>query len=120
MKYMMFIKHPETIRVENVPQGLMDAMGKLVEKGFKNGTLVDTAGLKPTSVGKRVQLRGGKIKVQDGPFTESKEIVGGYAIMNLKSDKEALEAATEFMELHRVHWPEFEGECEVRPLEDMP
>lgn len=55
----------------------------------------------------------------DGPFTEAKEVVGGYALVEVKSKEEALEVARQFMELHRVHWPAFEGECEVRPLEDM-
>ena len=54
----------------------------------------------------------------DGPFTEAKEIVGGYALVEVKSRDAALDVARQFMELHRVHWPEFEGECEVRPLED--
>ena len=54
----------------------------------------------------------------DGPFTESKEIVGGYALMEVKSRDEALKYAREFMELHRKHWPSFECECEVRPLDE--
>jgi hypothetical protein len=59
------------------------------------------------------------LKVTDGPFTEAKEIVGGYALFEMKSKEEALHMAQQFMELHRVHWPAFEGECEVRPLEDQ-
>jgi hypothetical protein len=55
----------------------------------------------------------------DGPFTETKEVVGGYAIAELASREEAEKFARRFMELHRVHWPSFEGESEVRPLEDM-
>jgi hypothetical protein len=55
--------------------------------------------------------------VIDGPFTESREIVGGYALMEVKSREEALKYAREFMELHRRFWPEFDGECEMRPLE---
>jgi hypothetical protein len=64
-------------------------------------------------------LSGGKLKVSDGPFTEAKEVVGGYAFVETTSKEQALELARDFMELHRKHWPEFEGECEVRPLEDM-
>jgi hypothetical protein len=66
-----------------------------------------------------VKLKGGKISVVDGPFTESKEIIGGYALLNALSDAAAMDLAHQFMDLHRVHWPEFDGECEVRPLEDM-
>jgi hypothetical protein len=65
-----------------------------------------------------VKLKGGKITVVDGPFTESKEIVGGYSIIDAKSREEALALARRFMELHLKHWPTFEGECEMRPLEE--
>ena len=119
MRYMMFIKHTEDYRMEEVPQSLFAAMGEFVEESFKNGSLIDTAGLQPTAKGKRVRLAGGKITVIDGPFAESKEVVGGYALVEAKSNDEALALATRFMDLHRVHWPAFQGECEVRPLEAM-
>lgn len=119
MKYLMLIKHTESYRSQPIPQALMDAMGEFVNEGFKSGVLKDTAGLKATVDGFRVRLGGGKLKVTDGPFTEAKEVVGGYALVEVKSREEALEVARKFMELHRVHWPAFEGECEVRPLEDM-
>ncbi len=119
MKYLMFIKHAEDYWNRTPPAGLYEAMGKFVEDSFKNGTLVDTAGLKPTKDGMRVRLAKGRITSTDGPFTESKEIVGGYAIVNAKSREHAREIGQQFMDLHRVHWPEFEGECEIRPLEDM-
>ena len=119
MKYLMFIKHAEKYRNEKIPAGLNEAMGKLVEEGFKSGILKDTAGLKSTEHGHRVRLSGGKLKVTDGPFTEAKEVIGGYAIFELNSDEEALDNAKKFMDLHRVHWPSFEGECEVRPLEEF-
>ena len=117
MKYMMFIKHGEDFKMEDVPQSLFGAMGQFVEESMKNGSVIDTAGLQPTSKGTRVRLSGGKIKVTDGPFTEAKEVVGGYALINAKSKAEAIDIATRFMDIHRVHWPAFEGECEVRPLE---
>lgn len=117
MRYMMFIKHTEDYRTEEVPASLFKAMDEFVGAHMKNGVLVDTAGLQPTSKGTKIGLRRGKIKVTDGPFSESKEIVGGYAIVEAKSKEEAVELARQFMELHRIHWPAFEGECEVRPLE---
>jgi len=119
MKYMMFIKHSEKYRNEQIPQGLMDAMGVYVGDAFKAGWLVDTAGLLPTSEGTRVTLANGKITVTDGPFTESKEIVGGYAIVQVKSKEEALKIGREFVELHQKHWPGFDCESELRPLEDF-
>ena len=120
MRYMMFIKHTEDYRTQEVPASLFKAMDEFVGASLKSGALVDTAGLQPTSAGVKIGLRGGKIKVTDGPFSESKEIVGGYAIVEAKSKEEAVELARQFMDLHRIHWPAFEGECEVRPLEVQP
>ena len=117
MRYMMFIKHTEDYRQETVPASLYQAMGEFVTEAMKNGNVIDTAGLQPSKAGCRVKLKGGKISVVDGPFTETKELVGGYAIVEAKSKQEALSFAQRFMDLHRVHWPAFEGECEVRPLE---
>jgi hypothetical protein len=119
MKFLMLIRHTEDYRSQQIPQGLMDAMGEFVSKSFADGSLKETGGLKPTKDGFRVRLSGGKLRVTDGPFTETKEVVGGYAIVEAASKEQALENARQFMELHRVHWPEFEGECEVRPMEDM-
>jgi hypothetical protein len=69
--------------------------------------------------GFRVRLSGNQLKMIDGPFTETKEVMGGYAVVEVASREEAEKLARQFMELHRVHWPAFEGESEVRPLEDM-
>lgn len=117
MRYMMLIKHTEDYRGKTIPPGLMDAMDRFVGENIKKGKFIDTAGLKSSHKGKKIQLKGGKLHVVDGPFTESKEIVGGYAIVDVESDQEALDLATQFMELHRIHWPEFEGESELRPVE---
>jgi len=119
MKYLMLIKHSESYRSQPIPPGLMDAMDKFVTEGLKTGVLRDTAGLKSTAEAVSVRSIGGKLKVTDGPFTEAKEVVGGYALVEVKSKEEAHNVARQFMELHLVHWPAFEGECEVRPLEDM-
>ena len=119
MKFLMLIKHSEHFRQEDVPQALMDAMGKFVGAELEKGRLKETAGLKGTAEGVRVRSRGGKLHVTDGPFTEAKEIIGGYAMVEVGSRAEAVELARQFMELHRIHWPAFDGECEVRPLEEM-
>ena len=119
MKYLMLIKHAEASPSPAIPQALMDAMGEFVSKGFSSGTLKDTAGLKPTRDGYRIRSAGGKLQTTDGPFTETKEVVGGYALVEVASEEQAREIAQQFMELHRVHWPAFECECEVRLLEDM-
>jgi hypothetical protein len=117
MRYMMFIKHTEDYGNVKAPAGLYEAMGKFIGEAASKGQFVGGAGLQPTAAGTRVALKGGQITITDGPFTESKEIVGGYAIIDAKSREEALDLARQFMELHRTHWPEFEGECEMRPFE---
>jgi hypothetical protein len=119
MKYLMLIKHSESIRNEPIPQALMDAVGEFVGDKMKSGVVKDTAGLKPSAEGFRIRSKGNRLTVTDGPFTEGKELVGGYAMIESASKDEAMNLAREFMDLHRLHWPEFECECEVRPLEDM-
>ncbi len=116
MKYLTFIRHPEKYRESPPPAALMEAMGRFVEKSMKDGVLVDTGGLLPSKDGVRVRLADGKITVTDGPFVESKEVIGGWAILEAGSKAEAIRIATEFMERHRKHWPGFEGESEVRPM----
>ena len=114
MRYMMIVKHSEKQGLP--PKQLMDAIGKLAEEDAKAGRMVGSGGLKPTAQGARVRLSGGKVTVTDGPFTEAKEVVGGYAQFDFTTKEEAVEAATRFMELHRQHWPGWEGETEVRPM----
>jgi hypothetical protein len=118
MKYLTFIRHSEAYRQSGPPAALMEAMGKFVQKARQDGILVDTGGLRQTREGARVRLANGKITVTDGPFTEAKEVIGGYAILEADSKAEAVRIATEFMELHQKHWPGFEGESEVRPMFD--
>jgi hypothetical protein len=117
MKYLMLIKHSESYRAEPIPQGLLDAMDKFISKSFESGVLKDTAGLRPTSEGFAVRLKKGKLNVTDGPFTEAKEVIGGFAVIEAESSDDAREMAQDFMDLHRVHWPTFEGECEVRAFD---
>ena len=114
MRFMMMVKSAEN---QGPPPGeLMDAMGKLVEETTKSGQMVATGGLAPTATSKRVRLARGQITVIDGPFAESKEVVGGFAIMEFKSHEEALESALGFMELHRKYWPSWEGVSEIRQV----
>src|SRR5665213_3028532 len=82
------------------PQRLMEELDKLAEREMKAGTVVDMGGLLPLAMGARVRLAGGKIDVTDGPFAESKEVVGGYAIFEYPSREEALASAVEFMNVH--------------------
>jgi hypothetical protein len=117
VKYLMLIKHSENNRNQAIPQALQDAMGEFVGESFKSGVLKDTAGLRPTAEGFRIRSGKNRLTATDGPFTEAKEVVGGYALVEVGSKEEAMKLAREFMELHRLHWPDFECECEVRPVE---
>ncbi|MGB6487378.1 MAG: YciI family protein [Steroidobacteraceae bacterium] len=116
MKYLTFIRHAESYRDAGPPPALLDAMGRFVQKSLQDGSLVDTGGLLPSKDGFRIRLSKGAISMTDGPFSETKEVIGGWAIIKANSKDEALRIAQEFMELHRKHWPQFEGEAEVRPM----
>jgi hypothetical protein len=108
MKFLSMYKHVE----RNTPPSAeeMCAMGKLVEQGFKEGWLLATEGCMPSAHGARVRRDGTKISVTDGPFTESKEIVGGFAILKANSKEEAIQMAKDFLKFVG------EGECELRQI----
>jgi hypothetical protein len=93
---------------------LMTDMGKLIEELTRTGKLVTTAGLRPTSEGVRVRLRRGKLSMVDGPFVETKEVIGGYAILEAESKAEAIELTRRFLQIHGDEW---DIECEVRQLD---
>ena len=114
MKYLMMIKHSESYRGDPVPQALMDAMGEFVAESFKSGVLKDTAGLKPTAEGFRVRLSKKRLTVTDGPFTESKELIAGYAILQFASKAEAIEWTKRFVEVDAPGRLGAESECEIR------
>lgn len=118
MRYMMFVKHARDYGDLEVPPGLYADMGRFIEQYAKAGNFISGAGLQPLAKGTQVKAKGGKITVVDGPFAESKEIVGGYAIMDFQTREEALDNARRFMELHLKHMPDFDGICEVRPFEE--
>jgi hypothetical protein len=93
---------------------LMSDMGELLEEMTRNGKLIATAGLRPTSEGVRVRLRRGRVTTIDGPFTETKEVIGGYAVLEAASMEEAVELTKRFLEIHGDEW---DIECEVRALD---
>jgi hypothetical protein len=113
MRFLSMIRLDET--TGQVPtEQLMHDMGKLMDEMTREGTLVRTAGLRPTKEGARVRLRKGKLSTVDGPFTETKEVIGGFAILEAKSMQEAIELTKRFLQIHGDAW---ELECEVRPLD---
>lgn len=112
MRFLSIYKSKE----RNLPpsQEEMASMGKLVEEGMKAGWLLGTEGCLPSALGARVRRAGSDITVTDGPFTESKEIVGGFALLQANSKEEAIELARNF--LRHVG----DGECEIRQLYEVP
>jgi hypothetical protein len=98
-------------------KAMMDAVDQFIQEVAKEGcVMVQAGGLFPTSAGARVRLAGGKITVTDGPFTEAKEIVGGYAIFDVPSKAHMIRVTERFMALHKTHMPGWEGECEIRQM----
>lgn len=93
---------------------LMADMGRLIDEMTREGKLISTAGLRPTAEGTRVRLRAGKLSTVDGPFAETKEMVGGFAILEAASMSEAVELTQRFL---RVHGDEWDLECEVRQMQ---
>ncbi len=118
MRFMTIVKSTETSAPP--PQALMDAIAKLGAEAASKGVMVEMGGLLPTAMGARVRLAGGRLTVTDGPFTEAKEVVGGYAVYAVKSKAEALEWTKRFMALHQEHWKGWEGEVELRQLYEPP
>ena len=93
---------------------LMQEMGTLMEEMIRDGSLVRTAGLRPTKEGVRIRSNHGKLSMTDGPFTETTEVIGGYAILEAPSMTEAIALTKRFLAVHGDEW---NLECEVRPLD---
>jgi hypothetical protein len=108
MKFLSIYKTAE----RNTPpsQEEMNAMGKLIEEGMKRGWLLGTEGCLPSALGARVRRSGDKVVVTDGPFIESKEVVGGFAMLQANSKAEAIQLAKDFLQVAG------DGECELRQI----
>ena len=122
MRFMIMVKANKDYEAGLPPSPeLIAAIGKASEEMTKAGRLLDTGGLFPSSNGARVRASGGKLSTTDGPFVETKELVGGYAIVQAKSRDEAIELGKQFMALHMtVVGSSYEGECEIRQMFDGP
>ncbi|GHA58705.1 YciI family protein [Streptomyces anthocyanicus] len=113
-RYLSLIRIEESDAVPGGPSPeLIQRMEKLMEEMTKAGVLLDTAGLTPTSQGTRVHYEGGQIAVTDGPFTETKEVIGGYSVLQAKDRAEAVEWTKRFLKVHEEYWT---VTCEVREL----
>jgi hypothetical protein len=102
------------------PQKLMEELHKLATRERQAGRMITDGGLMPLDMGARIELRLGKIKVMDGPFTETKEVIGGFAIFEYATREAAVQSAVEFMELHRLYAAGWEGVCEMREMMSPP
>jgi len=110
----MFIMHGEG-NGPPTPE-LAEAMHDMAAREVKAGRMIADGGLFPASTGAQVLLKSGKVLVTDGPFAESKEVIGGFAIFELPDMAAAIQSAQQFLDLHRRHAPGWEGRCEVRQI----
>ena len=117
MKFMAMVSSAESNGPP--PPALMGAIMKLGAEAMKAGVLVEQGGLLRTALGAQVRISNGTLTVTDGPFAEAKEVVGGYAVYSVKSKEEVIEWTRRFMEIHREHWPGWEGVSEVRQIFDQ-
>jgi len=122
MRFMMIVKADRDSEAGLPPNPeLIAAITKMSEEAAQRGVMLGAGGLLPSSQGARIRVAGGKTSVIDGPFAETKELVGGYAIFDLKSKEEAIEAGTRFMQVHAdILGPSYEGELEIRAMFDTP
>jgi hypothetical protein len=118
MRYMMMVKANEEYEAGMPPRPELSAeIGKYTEEMMKAGVVVMTGGLLPSSTGVRIDVSGRKLTVTDGPFCETKELIGGFAIIQAASKEEAVEHGKRFMQLHlNALGPTYEGQLEIRPL----
>ena len=101
MRFLSMVKMNEA-KMTTTPKAMMDAINAMVEEAAKDGcVMVQGVGLLPTSSGMRARLAGGKLTLTDGPFTEAKEVVGGYAIFECASKAQMRKWTERFMELHK-------------------
>jgi len=110
MRYLVLLEGPQG--TTQPPPALMEAIARLGEEATMSGSLLDTAGLASSAAGSRVSVISGALRVTDGPFTESKELIS-YALYEVSSKEEAVEWTRRFMALHKDLWPGWEGEARV-------
>jgi len=117
MRYMFIVSGSESFAESGPPPAaLIEAVGTLIEEATREGKLVSFGGLKPTSTATRMRISNGKIITTDGPFSEAKEVIGGFSIYNFASKEEAVAELRKFMELHHAHWPTWQGQVELREM----
>jgi hypothetical protein len=112
---MRFLSIYKTVETNTPPTAEHVAkMGQLIEESMRSGALLATEGCLPTALGARVRLSNGKLMITDGPFTETKEVIGGFAVLEANSKEEAIELTRKFLAVAG------DGECEIRQLFTAP
>jgi hypothetical protein len=122
MRFMMMVKGDEHYEAGKAPKKeLLEAVVKHATELARAGVLVGTGGLMPSAKGARIMASGGALTVIDGPFTEAKELIGGFGILKADSKEEAIELGKTFMQIHvDVLGPAYVGELEIRQMQDDP
>ena len=120
MRFMAIVKATKDYEAGKPPSPeLMAAMGKLAQEEQKQGIFVTGGGLLPSSQGHKLRMTGGKITVTDGPFAETKEVIGGFAILNYASHAEAIAGARRVLQIHLEHGVS-DLEIELRAMMEEP
>ncbi|MGH6736218.1 MAG: YciI family protein [Methyloceanibacter sp.] len=116
MRFISMVKFRET-NAAPPPKEFLEAMGALTREAAEAGCVMTAGeGLLPTAKAARVRLDGGKVSIMDGPFTEAKEVIGGFAIFEAQSMDEMVKWARRMMDLHKAYLPGWQGECEIRQI----
>jgi hypothetical protein len=116
MRYLVFVKMAED--VGDAPPALQEAMGRAMSDAFAAGSMIDAGGLYPTAQSTEIRVANGAVSQTDGPYAEAKEVVGGYAILEARSQEEAVEGARRVAQIHVDFWPGWEGSVEVRRISE--
>ncbi|MEP9363971.1 YciI family protein [Nocardioides sp. CN2-186] len=114
MRYMVFVKMAPD--VGEAPQALFEAMDAEMAQSFADGSMITAGGLGGGEQIVELRLAGGGITTTDGPYAEAKELVGGFSIIEARTQDEAVANARRVLELHQQHWPGWEGAVEIRPI----
>lgn len=114
MRYMVFVKMSEEIK--EAPAAVQEVMGKEMAQAFADGWMLDAGGLYETAKSTEFRVSDGTLTTIDGPYSEAKEVVGGYAVIEVRSHEDALAAARRVAEIHQQFWPGWEGSVQVRRI----
>lgn len=116
MRFLTYIESDESQPFGPPPPELFEAIGAFGAEMASSGVVVDQGGLAPTAMSTAIRVADGKLTVTDGPFAEAKEVIGGYAMYDVRSKEEAIEYARRFMQIHLDTWPGFVGQSVIRQV----